>query len=87
MVSAFRCQIRVGERIVYVDPAFLRTYYRNHPSKIEFSRWPDPIDGLPEDLPQADLILLSHDHQDHAKEVTINRLRRATRRSWDPGPA
>jgi len=31
---------------------------------------------LPEKLEKADLILATHNHQDHAKDVTVNRLRR-----------
>ena len=67
-------QIKTSDCIAYIDPSYMRTYYRSHPSKIEFSKWPDPIDGLPEELEVADLILLTHDHKDHAKDVTINRL-------------
>jgi len=62
--------------MIYIDPAYLRTYFTNYPKKIEFSKWPDPIDGLPENLPKADLILVTHDHKDHCKDVTVNRLRR-----------
>jgi L-ascorbate metabolism protein UlaG (beta-lactamase superfamily) len=69
-------QIETKAAIIYIDPAYLRSYYTHHPQKIEFSRWPDPIDGLPEKLPKADLILVTHDHKDHAKSVTVNRLRR-----------
>lgn len=32
--------------------------------------------GLPEKLEKADLILATHDHKDHAKDVTVNRLMR-----------
>jgi L-ascorbate metabolism protein UlaG (beta-lactamase superfamily) len=67
-------QIKSRDRTVYIDPAYLKSYYRQHPSKIEFSSWPDPIDGLPEELEPADVILLTHDHKDHAKDVTIKRL-------------
>lgn len=69
-------QIKTPEATAYIDPSYMRTYYRSHPSRIEFSTWPDPIDGLPEELEPADLILLTHDHKDHAKDVTINRLRK-----------
>ena len=62
--------------MIYIDPAYLRSYYTRYPKKIEFSRWPDPIDGLPEKMEKADLILVTHDHKDHAKDVTVNRLRR-----------
>ncbi|MGD8492621.1 MAG: MBL fold metallo-hydrolase [Desulfobacterales bacterium] len=69
-------QIKTNAAIIYIDPAYLRSYYTHHPKKVEFSRWPDPIDGLPEKLEKADLILVTHDHKDHAKDVTVNRLRR-----------
>lgn len=68
-------QIKSKNLIIYIDPAYLRSYYSHYPHKIEFSRWPDPIDGLPERLQKADLILITHHHKDHAKDVTVNRLR------------
>ena len=70
-------QIRTRSKTMYIDPAYLRTYFTHYPKKIEFSRWPDPIDGLPEELEKADIILLTHHHRDHCKSVTVNRLRRA----------
>lgn len=69
-------QIKYEEHIIYVDPAYLKTYYNDYPHKIEFSTWPDEIDGLPEeDLEKADIILVTHHHKDHCKQVTIKRLR------------
>ena len=68
-------QIKTRDKIIYIDPAYLRTYFANYPKKIEFSRWPGPIDGLPEkDLEKADIILVTHSHKDHCKSVTVNRL-------------
>ena len=56
----------------------MKKYYTKYPQKIEFSTWPDPIDGLPEeDLEKADVILLTHHHKDHCKSVTVNRLKDA----------
>ncbi|MDJ0987007.1 MAG: MBL fold metallo-hydrolase [Desulfobacterales bacterium] len=69
-------QIQTENAVIYIDPSYLRSYYTHYPHKIEFSRWPDPIDGLPEKLPKADLILVTHHHKDHAKDVTIKRLKR-----------
>jgi L-ascorbate metabolism protein UlaG (beta-lactamase superfamily) len=69
-------QIKTGDKIIYIDPAYLRTYYKNYSKKIEFSKWPDPIDGLPEELKKADVILITHHHKDHCKSVTVNRLRK-----------
>ena len=55
----------------------MRTLFTNYPEKVEFSKWPDPIDGLPEkDLEKADLILITHHHKDHCKMVTVNRLKK-----------
>jgi len=70
-------QIKTKEKIIYIDPAYLRTYFTNYPKRIEFSRWPNPIDGLPEELEKADVILVTHHHKDHCKSVTVNRLRHA----------
>jgi len=70
-------QIKTKDKIMYIDPAWMRTYFTKYPKKIEFSRWPDPIDGLPEELEKADLILLTHHHKDHCKSVTVNRLKDA----------
>lgn len=41
-------QIKTKDKIIYIDPAWMRTYFTKYPKKIEFSTWPDPIDGLPE---------------------------------------
>jgi L-ascorbate metabolism protein UlaG (beta-lactamase superfamily) len=70
-------QIKLSnQKVIYIDPAYLKKYYRNYPKKVEFSSWPDPIDGLPEkDLEKADVILVTHHHKDHCKGVTTNRLR------------
>ena len=69
-------QIKTKNLIIYIDPAYLSSYYTRYPQKIEFSKWPDAIDGLPEKLAKADLVLVTHAHKDHAKDVTINRLKR-----------
>jgi len=68
--------IRAKGKIIYVDPAYLSSYFTDYPKRIEFSKWPDPIDGLPEELEEADLILVTHHHKDHVKRVTVNRLLR-----------
>jgi L-ascorbate metabolism protein UlaG (beta-lactamase superfamily) len=70
-------QITIKDKIIYIDPAYLRTYFKDYPKKIEFTKWPDPIDGLPEELEKADIILLTHHHKDHCKRVTVNRVRHA----------
>lgn len=51
----------------------MSSYYNKYPKKITFSEVED--DSLPEDLEKGDLILISHIHKDHCKEVTIDRLR------------
>ncbi|MGP8322286.1 MAG: MBL fold metallo-hydrolase [Methanosarcinaceae archaeon] len=71
-------QIKAENKIIYIDPAYLRKYYINYPKKIDFTTWPDPIDGLPDkNLEKADLILITHHHKDHCKAVTVNRLKKS----------
>ena len=70
-------QIKAENKIIYIDPAYLRTHFKHYPHKIEFSKWPNPIDGLPEALEKADIILFTHHHKDHCKRVTASRLRKA----------
>jgi L-ascorbate metabolism protein UlaG (beta-lactamase superfamily) len=66
--------IRTEKNIIYIDPAYLRTNFSHYPKRIEFTKWPDPIDGLPEELEKADVILVTHHHKDHCKHVTVKRL-------------
>ena len=54
----------------------MRSYFAKYPHKIEFSKWPAPIDGLPEKLEKADIILITHDNADHCKKITADRLRK-----------
>ena len=68
-------QIKSDHHIIYIDPAYLRTNFARYPRRIEYSNWPDQIDGLPEELEKADIILVTHHHKDHCKQVTVNRLR------------
>lgn len=69
-------QIKTQDKIIYIDPAWIRTHFINYPPRVEFSRWPEPTDGLPEkDLEKADLILITHHHKDHCKKVTVERLK------------
>ena len=69
-------QIKTGNKILYIDPAYLRTNFTNYPKRIEFSKWPDTIDGLPEELEKGDIILVTHHHKDHCKAVTVTRLKK-----------
>jgi L-ascorbate metabolism protein UlaG (beta-lactamase superfamily) len=67
-------QLQAGHSLLYIDPAYLQTYFTSHPGHIQFTGWPDAVDGLPEKLEAGDLILVTHHHKDHAKKVTIDRL-------------
>jgi len=69
-------QIKAGSHIIYIDPAYLKTNFAHYPKRIEYSKWPDPIDGLPEELEKGDIILITHHHKDHCKKVTVNRLKK-----------
>ena len=71
-------QIKVDNIVIYIDPAYLRTYFLSYPKHIEYSKWPDEIDGLPEELEKADIILITHHHKDHFKLATIKRLQKTT---------
>ena len=69
--SKVRLELGISERVR--DNSL---FGRINELKIEFSTWPDPIDGLPErDLQKADVILITHHHKDHCKGVTVNRLK------------
>jgi L-ascorbate metabolism protein UlaG (beta-lactamase superfamily) len=50
----------------------MSTYFSRYGKKNVFSEEED--DCLPENLEKGNLILISHIHKDHCKEVTINRL-------------
>ena len=67
-------QLRTGDSLLYIDPAYLQTYFTGYPGHIQFTGWPGVMDGLPEKLEAGDLILVTHHHKDHAKKVTIDRL-------------
>ena len=77
--------IRTGKIIIYIDPAYLRTNFLHYPKRIEFTKWPDPIDGLPEELEKADIILVTHHHKDHCKQVTLTRLCKQSTQVVAPG--
>ena len=67
-------RLRTDGKVIYFDPAYLTTYFAEYPDKIEFSKWPDPIDGIPNGLEKADFIFITHHHKDHCKKVTVDRL-------------
>jgi len=67
--------IKTKDKVIYIDPAWIQKNFASYPKKIIFSHYPEPMDGLPEpDLPKADIILITHHHQDHIKTATLNRL-------------
>ncbi len=77
--------IRNKDKVIYIDPAWIQKNFDNFPKKIIFSHYPDPMDGLPEaDLPKADIILVTHHHQDHIKTATLNRLAKRNTRIFAP---
>ncbi len=67
-------EISSPEAHLYIDPAYLKTYFSHHPGRIDYTGWPDEIDGLPEPLDPADVIAVTHAHKDHCKLVTVARL-------------
>jgi L-ascorbate metabolism protein UlaG (beta-lactamase superfamily) len=77
-------RIRRGHKVIYFDPAYLRTYFSNYDDKTEFSKWPNPIDGLPNGLEKANYIFITHHHKDHCKKVTSDRLRNSKTKVFAP---
>jgi L-ascorbate metabolism protein UlaG (beta-lactamase superfamily) len=65
-------QLKTTNHIVYIDPSYVSTYFKRYDKKIIYSDAED--DALPDDLEKGDLVLISHIHKDHCKEVTINRI-------------
>ncbi len=65
-------QIKVSEYVIYIDPSYMSTYFKKSNKKVIFSELEDDV--LPEKLETGNLILISHIHKDHCKEVTIKRL-------------
>src|SRR3989344_7740324 len=67
--------IQSQNKVIYIDPAWIQKNFSSYKPKVIFSHYPEPMDGLPEkDMPKANLILITHHHQDHVKTATINRL-------------
>jgi L-ascorbate metabolism protein UlaG (beta-lactamase superfamily) len=77
-------RLRTDKRVIYFDPAYLSTYFSKYKDKNEFSKWPDPIDGLPNRLEIADYIFITHHHKDHCKKVTSDRLRNSKTKVYAP---
>ncbi|NOT36572.1 MAG: MBL fold metallo-hydrolase [Saprospiraceae bacterium] len=77
-------RLRTNKKVIYFDPAYLTTYFTNYHDKTEFSKWPGPIDGLPNNLEKADIICITHHHKDHCKKVTTDRLRKKETKVFAP---
>lgn len=69
-------QVKAGDLVIYFDPSYISSYYKKYSKKIIFSQEED--DCLPEELEKADLILVSHIHKDHCKDITLKRLSKET---------
>jgi L-ascorbate metabolism protein UlaG (beta-lactamase superfamily) len=80
-------QIKCKTHIIYIDPAYLKTNFAHYPKRIEYSKWPEPIDGLPEELEQVDIILITHHHKDHCKELQLVGSRMIKQKYSLPGNA
>lgn len=77
-------RLRIDKQVIYFDPAYLTTYFSKYKDKTEFSKWPGPIDGLPNGLEKADYIFITHHHKDHCKKVTSDRLRNSKTKVYAP---
>jgi len=78
--------IETAQMRIHVDPSYLERFFEGHPAKIEFARGPGGVDGLPESMEKADLILITHGDSDHMNAVTIERLRGEHTRVLAPPP-
>lgn len=67
-------EIKTRSQTIYLDPSYLKKYFLDHPTAREYSDRPDDVDGLPDDLEKADIILVTHHHKDHVKKVTVDRI-------------
>ena len=61
-------QIKSDDKILYIDPAYLKPMFKDYPEK--------GTDDLPEDLEKADIIMVTHEHQDHCSPTTVNALKK-----------
>ncbi len=61
-------QIKTEDKIIYIDPAYLKTMFNDYPKKAI-------VEKLPENLEKADMILVTHEHQDHCNPATVNTLK------------
>ena len=77
-------RLRINKKVIYFDPAYLKTYFSKYPDKTEYSKWPDPIDGMPNGLEKADFIFITHHHKDHCKRVTVDRLIKQDTKNFAP---
>ncbi|HCM77097.1 MAG TPA: hypothetical protein DIS90_11990 [Cytophagales bacterium] len=77
-------RLRTKNKIIYFDPAYLTTCFSKYVDKTEFTKWPDPIDGLPNGLEKADFIFITHHHKDHCKKVTSDRLLKLKTKMYAP---
>jgi Predicted Zn-dependent hydrolases of the beta-lactamase fold len=62
-------QIKSDDKVLYIDPAYLKPMFKDYPKK--------GTDDLPEDLKKADIIMVTHEHQDHCSPSTVNALKRS----------
>jgi len=65
-------QIKYENQILYIDPSFVSSYYKKYKEIVKYSEEED--DYLPNDFDKGNIILISHIHKDHCKNVNIERL-------------
>ncbi len=78
--------IETEQSRIHVDPSYLDRFFEGHAAKIEFARGSSGVDGLPEPMEKADLILITHGDLDHMNPATIERLRGEHTRVLAPPP-
>lgn len=70
-------QIKINDIVIYIDPSYMKSYYKNNKNIIKFPDINDDDAELPEVLEKADYILYTHSHKDHCKKITTELLKKS----------
>lgn len=69
-------QIKSRGFVIYIDPSFMKSYYRKFKETVKFPSFKNDDAELPDNLEKADVILYTHAHKDHCKKITADLLRK-----------
>lgn len=77
-------QIKCNDKVLYIDPSYMKSYYKNSSTVVKYPDLKDDDAELPEPLELADYILYTHSHKDHCKSITTQLLRKNTTQIMGP---